>query len=257
MGGTVARMVQQTAGMALVGATEQKGAPAVGRDAGEVAGIGRVGVNVADDLRTALSGSANVVIDFTSAEASLEHARICAERGVALVVGSTGFGAEAREALTRYARSVPMVASPNMSVGVNVVLEVAAELARRLGAGFDVEIVEAHHRMKKDAPSGTALRLAEVIARALGRGSADFRMARQGQVGARPAREIGLQAVRGGDVVGDHTVFFLGEGERVELTHRATSREQFARGALRAAAWIVGRPPGLYEMRDVLGFGRS
>ena len=257
MGSTVARMVQQADGMALVGAIEQKGAPAVGRDAGEVAGIGRVGVNVADDLRAALSVSANVVIDFTSAEASLEHARICAERGVPLVIGSTGFGAEAREVLARHARSVPMVVSPNMSVGVNVIMEVAAELACRLGDGYDVEIVESHHRMKKDAPSGTALRLAEVIARALGRGSADFRTARQGQIGARPPREIGLQALRGGDVVGDHTVFFFGEGERVELTHRATSRDQFARGALRAAAWIVGRPPGLYEMRDVLGLERS
>jgi 4-hydroxy-tetrahydrodipicolinate reductase len=258
MGSTLARMVQQAEGMALVGATEQKGSAAVGKDTGEAVRLGRVGVSVTDDLRAALStGLPNVVIDFTSAEASIEHARVCAERGVGLVVGSTGFTAESQEALARHARRVPMVVSPNMSVGVNVVIQVAAELARRLGEGFDVEIVEAHHRMKKDAPSGTALRLADEIARAIGRGSGDFRMARQGQVGERPVREIGLQAVRGGDVVGEHTVFFLGEGERVELTHRATSRDQFARGALRAARWIVGRPPGLYDMRDVLGFDRA
>jgi 4-hydroxy-tetrahydrodipicolinate reductase len=254
MGSTLARMVHEARGMALVGATEQPGSPAVGGDAGLVARIGRVGANVADDLGAALSsGSPNVVIDFTSAKASVEHARVCAERGVALVVGSTGFTAESKASLARYARSVPMVVSPNMSIGMNLVMRVAAELARRLGEGFDVEIVEAHHRMKKDAPSGTALRLAEEIARAIGRGSDDFRMVRQGQVGERPAREIGIQAVRGGDVVGDHTVYFLGDGERVELTHRATSREQFARGALRAARWLVGRAPGQYDMEDVLG----
>ncbi|HYX90759.1 MAG TPA: 4-hydroxy-tetrahydrodipicolinate reductase [Myxococcaceae bacterium] len=254
MGSTLARMVHEAKGMSLVGATEHRGSPAVGGDAGVAARIGRLGIDVAGDLGAALSsGSPNVVIDFTSAEASVEHARICAERGVALVVGSTGFTAETKAALARHAQRVPMVVSPNMSIGMNLVIRAAAELAQRLGEGFDVEIVEAHHRMKKDAPSGTALRMAEEIARATRRGSDDLRMARQGQVGARPAREIGIQAVRGGDVVGDHTVYFLGDGERVELTHRASSRDQFARGALRAARWIVGRAPGQYDMDDVLG----
>jgi 4-hydroxy-tetrahydrodipicolinate reductase len=254
MGSTLARMVHEAKGMALVGATEQRGSPVVGGDAGSAAGLGRLGVNVAEDLGAALSsGSPNVVIDFTSAAASVEHARICADRGVALVVGSTGFTPESKAALARHARSVPIVVSPNMSIGMNLVIRAAAELAQRLGEGFDVEIVEAHHRLKKDAPSGTALRLAEEIARATGRGSEDFRMARQGQVGERTPREIGIQAVRGGDVVGDHTVYFLGHGERVELAHRANSRDQFARGALRAARWIVGRAPGQYDMEDVLG----
>jgi 4-hydroxy-tetrahydrodipicolinate reductase len=254
MGRTVARMVHEAKGMALVGATEQRGSPVVGGDVGSSAGLGRLGVNVAEDLGAALSsGSPNVVIDFTSAAASVDHARICADRGVALVVGSTGLTPESRAALARHARSVPIVVSPNMSIGMNLVIRAAAELAQRLGDGFDVEIVEAHHRLKKDAPSGTALRLAEEIARATGRGSEDFRMARQGQVGERTPREIGIQAVRGGDVVGDHTVYFLGHGERVELTHRANSRDQFARGALRAARWIVGRAPGQYDMEDVLG----
>ena len=142
--------------------------------------------------------------------------------------------------------------SPNMSVGVNVMFKVAAQLARVLGESFDVEIVEAHHKVKKDAPSGTALRLAEDVAKALGRDASSFRMARQGQVGERTAEEIGIQTLRGGDVVGEHTVFFFGDGERLELTHRASSRDQFAQGALRAAAWVAGKPPGRYDMADVL-----
>jgi 4-hydroxy-tetrahydrodipicolinate reductase len=139
-------------------------------------------------------------------------------------------------------------------VGVNVVFQIAGQLAKALGDGYDVDILEAHHRMKKDAPSGTALKLAEVVADALGRGREDFKMAREGQIGARPSREIGIQTLRGGDVVGEHTVYFFGDGERVELTHRATNRDQFAKGAVRAAKWLAGRPPGLYDMRDVLGF---
>jgi len=147
-----------------------------------------------------------------------------------------------------------MVVAPNMSVGVNVVIGIAAELARKLGPDFDVEILEAHHHKKKDSPSGTALKLAQEIAQATGRTGESFKTAREGQVGERPRGEIGIQALRGGDVVGEHTVFFFGEGERVELSHRATSREHFARGALRAAAWLHGKAPGLYDMRHVLGF---
>jgi 4-hydroxy-tetrahydrodipicolinate reductase len=140
-----------------------------------------------------------------------------------------------------------------MSVGVNLVIKVAAQLAQVLGDSFDVEILETHHRMKKDAPSGTALRIAEEVAAALGRKASDLRLSREGQIGERPRPEIGVQTLRGGDVVGEHTIFFFGEGERVELTHRATSREQFARGALRAARWVIARSPGLYDMQDVLG----
>ncbi len=181
---------------------------------------------------------------------------MCAARGIAAVIGSTGFTAEARARVAAAARKVPVVLSPNMSVGVNVLFALVEQAARALGDAYDVEIVEMHHKGKKDAPSGTAVRLAEVAAAALGRDPGkDLAYARHGMIGERPPRQIGVQALRGGDVVGDHTVFFAGLGERLELTHRAASREQFARGALRAAAWVVGRPPGLYDMRHVLGLG--
>lgn len=222
-----------------------------------VAGVERKNVVVHGTLtvvdRLAPAG-ADAVIDFTAPDASLEHARACVAAKVPLVIGTTGHSVAQRAELEKLAASSALVVAPNMSVGVNVVIGMAAELARRLGDDFDVEILETHHKKKKDSPSGTALKLAEEIAAATGRGRADFRFAREGQVGERPAREIGVQALRGGDVVGEHTVFFFGDGERVELSHRATSREQFARGAIRAAAWLQGKGPGLYDMRHVLGF---
>lgn len=254
MGSTLLRLARDTEGLEVVGATDRKGAACIGLDAGLATRLGMLGVPVVDSLAAALE-RAQVVVDFTSAEASLAHARLCAERGVALVVGSTGLSPEARAEIGAVARRVPVVMSPNMSVGVNLVIQVAAELARVLGESFDVEVLETHHRMKKDAPSGTALRLAEKIAEALARKPEDLTFARHGQVGERPHREIGVQTLRGGDVVGEHTVYFLGEGERIELSHRATSRDQFARGALRAASWVVGKAPGLYDMADVLGLG--
>ncbi len=254
MGGTLVRMVRDEEGMELCGATERPGSPTIGLDVGLATRLGTMEVPVLEDLAKAIEqGTAQVVIDFTSPEASVHHAKVCADAGVALVVGSTGFSADAKAEIARCAKKIPVVMAPNMSVGVNLVIKVAAELAKVLGESFDVEIVETHHRMKKDAPSGTALRLAEDIARALGRTPSDFRMSRVGQTGERPRAEIGIQTVRGGDVVGEHTVHFLGEGERIELTHRATSRDQFARGAVRAAKWVVGRPAGLYDMADVLG----
>lgn len=242
MGSTLERMVQADPELELVAGTERPGSPALQRP------------NVFDSLGKALDErGAQVVIDFTSAELSLGHARVCAEKGVPLVIGSTGFGPEGKVELVKFGQRIPMVMAPNMSVGVNVVVKLAAQLCKHLGSEFDVEISEAHHRMKKDAPSGTALRLAEEIASATGRSSKDFRMSREGMVGERKPNEIGITALRGGDVVGDHTVFFFGEGERVELTHRATSRDQFAKGALRAAKWVVRQAPGLYDMKDVLG----
>jgi 4-hydroxy-tetrahydrodipicolinate reductase len=254
MGGQIIRLLQATEGFALVGATERPG-PQVGQDAGTVAGGKPAGVAVRDDLGQALDGSrAQAVVDFTAFEVSARHAEVCAGRGVALVIGSTGFTAEARARVSEAARKVPLVLSPNMSVGVNVLFSLVEQAARVLGDAYDVEIVEMHHKMKKDAPSGTAVRLAEVAAGALGRDPRkDLAYARHGMIGERTPRQIGVQTLRGGDVVGEHTVFFAGQGERLELTHRATSREQFARGALRAAAWVVGRPPGLYDMQDVLG----
>ncbi len=251
MGSLLVRLARDTAGFRVAGGTEKPGSSSIGLDVGLVAQLGPLEVACADSLATALQG-ADVVIDFTTPEVSVGHARACAAAKVPLVVGSTGFSPEAKAALAEAARVVPIVMSPNMSVGVNLVIEVAAELARRLGPDFDVEVLETHHRMKKDAPSGTAVRLADELARATGRTEKDIRTSRVGQVGERPRGEIGVQALRGGDVVGEHTVFFFGDGERVELTHRATSREQFGRGALRAARWVVGRPAGLYDMGHVL-----
>ncbi|HEX8539428.1 MAG TPA: 4-hydroxy-tetrahydrodipicolinate reductase [Cystobacter sp.] len=248
MGATLSRLVREAPDLELAGATAR----------GKAEQLAALGVPSGEDLGQVLDAArAQVVIDFTSAEASVVHARQCAERGVALVIGSTGFTPEARAEVARSAASIPVVLAPNTSVGVNVVIRMAAELARVLGDGSDVEVLEAHHRMKKDAPSGTALKLAEVLASALGRGQEDLAFARHGQIGARPKKEIGVQTLRGGDVVGEHTVFFYGEGERIELTHRATSRDQFGLGALRAARWVAGRTPGLYDMADVLGFPRA
>jgi 4-hydroxy-tetrahydrodipicolinate reductase len=246
MGSALIRAVRDDARFKWVGGTERKGH----------AVVGGFEVPVVDDLKMLLGGC-DVVIDFTSPEASLEHAKACAAAKVALVIGSTGFGEGAKAELAILAAQIPIVISPNMSVGVNLMIEVAAELAKRLGDGFEIDILEAHHRLKKDSPSGTALRLAEEIANAVGRSPKDFKQSRVGQVGERPRREIGIQALRGGDVVGEHTVYFFGEGERIELTHRASSREQFARGAVRAAAWVVGKPPGLYGMGDVLKKGEG
>ncbi len=258
MGSTLLRLARSTPGFSIVGATARPGSAAVGQDAALAARLSEpLGLKVVDALGRALDAGAQVVIDFTSAHVSVEHARLCAARGVPMVIGSTGFSAESREQVAAAAQSIPVVLAPNTSVGVNVVIQMAAELARVLGEGFDVEVVETHHRMKKDAPSGTALRLAEVMAQALGRTSEDLVFERHGQIGARTPREIGVQALRGGDVVGEHTVFFFGEGERVELTHRATSRDQFAKGALRAANWVVKQRPGLYDMADVLGLKRT
>lgn len=251
MGSALIRTVRDDPRFKLVGGTERKGHAAVGLDVGLAAHLGALEAPVVDELKELLNGC-DVVIDFTSPEASVEHARACAEAKVALVVGSTGFTAEAKAEIAKAAQKIPVVMSPNMSVGVNLMIEVAAELARRLGDGFEIDILEAHHRLKNDSPSGTALRLAEEIARAVGRTPEDFRQSRVGVVGERPRKEIGIQALRGGDVVGEHTVYFFGDGERIELTHRASSRDQFARGAVRAAIWAVGRPPGLYGMGDVL-----
>ena len=256
MGTQIARLVRATDGMAVAGAVERPGA-AVGQDAGVLAGLGPLGVPVVGELGSALA-SADVVIDFTSHEASARHAEVCAERGVAIVIGSTGFTPEAKARVATAAKRIPVVLSPNMSVGVNVLFELVRQAAEVLGDDYDVEIVELHHKKKRDAPSGTAVRLGEVAAEALGRDPDQaLAFSRHGIIGERPPQQIGVQTLRGGDVVGEHTVYFCGEGERLELTHRATSRDQFARGAVRAAQWIPGKPPGLYDMADVLGLRRK
>jgi 4-hydroxy-tetrahydrodipicolinate reductase len=254
MGAAVLRAVRSDVRFLLVGGTVRAGRGLAGQDAGTVAGLGALGVPVFEDAGEASAEARpEVVIDFSSPDFTAEWADLCAKSGAALVVGTTGLSAAVRETLDRAARSAPVVLSPNMSVGINVLLDVASHLVRVLGDGWDVEVLELHHRQKRDAPSGTALRLAETLARAAGRDAASFRLARAGEVGPRTSGEIGVQTLRGGDVVGEHTVFFLSDGERIEFIHRATSREQFARGAVRAAAWATAQEPGLYSMRDVLG----
>lgn len=254
MGRSVVRCVSEADDMRLVGATEREGSAFLGQDAGMVAGITSLSVTVVNDLDTVLENGADVVIDFSSPEASMNHARICAERGVALVVGTTGLEAKAHQAMADAARKIPLLVAPNTSAGVNMMFKLVTEAARALGNGCDIEIMEMHHRHKKDAPSGTALRLGEMIAKTLNRDPrADLRLTRSGAIGERGPREIGIQAIRGGDVVGDHTVFFIGDGERLEITHRSTSRDQLTIGALRAARFLVGKPKGIYDMFDVLG----
>jgi len=254
MGAAVLRAVRSDVRFVVVGGTVRAGRQLTGQDAGELAGLGPLGVPAFEDPAEATAQARpDVVIDFSYGDFTGDLADVCAQSGTALVVGTTGLSGAVREKLDRAARSAAVVLSPNMSVGINVLLDVAAHLIRVLGEGWDVEILELHHRQKRDAPSGTALRLAEVLARAAGRDASAFRLARAGEVGPRASGEIGIQTLRGGDVVGEHTVFFLSDGERIEVTHRATSREQFARGAVRAAAWACAQEPGLYSMQDVLG----
>lgn len=257
MGRALVRAVADTEGLALSGASEAHGSPAVGQDAGLVAGLSPLGVAVTDDPGRLLE-AAGGVIDFTLPGPTVELAGRCAARSIPLVVGTTGLDEGQRAALRAAAGRIPLVFAPNMSVGVNVLLRLVEEAARLLGPGYDLEVVEAHHGRKVDAPSGTAL----ALARALAAGTADQGTLeqracyeRKGQIGARPAGQIGIQTVRGGDVVGEHTVLYLGDGERLELGHRASSRQTFARGAVRALRWALGRAPGLYSMRDVLGLG--
>jgi len=235
---------------ALVCALERPGHPELGKDAGAVAGVGELGVPIQESICAA----PDVLLDFTSPEASLARAVECAGLGTAVVVGTTGFSDEQRRTFEReVASKVPVLIAPNMSVGMNLLFELVAEVAGVLGEEYDIEIVEMHHRRKKDAPSGTALKLAERICERMSWHAGEVLLGgRHGMVGERPRRQLAVHAVRGGDVVGDHMVIFAGQGERIELIHRATSRDVFARGALRAARFLVGRPPGLYGMKDVL-----
>ena len=236
----------------LTAAAGRPGAAAVGSDAGSRAGLEAAGVTIGAALPA--KGIADVWIDFTSASAT----EAVTVSDAALVIGTTGLGTHARAAIDFAALKVPVVFSANYSVGINVMLKLLADAARALGPSYDLEVVEAHHRAKQDAPSGTALMLAEALAAASERKLATAaRYARHGDIGPRTPSEIGIQTIRGGDVVGDHTVFFLGSGDRLEITHRATTRDTFAVGAVRAALWVAGRAPGLYDMRAVLGLDRG
>jgi 4-hydroxy-tetrahydrodipicolinate reductase len=255
MGQTLVAAILAQQDVTLAAALEVAGSPLLGRDAGGPLGQG-TGVVVGSDVAAALR-EADVLIDFTRPAATVAHVHACAEAGVGAVIGTTGLSEADKKALTEAARTIPLVYAPNMSVGVNVLLKVVALAAQRLGADYDVEIVEMHHRHKVDAPSGTALQLGEAAAGALGRDlKADGVFARDGVIGERRPGAIGFAALRGGDVIGDHTVIFAGPGERIELAHKASSRTTFAHGALRAARFVAAqraaKAPGLYDMRDVL-----
>lgn len=253
MGRTLVNLIAHNDAAQLVGAVELAGHPALGQDAGTVAGVGHLGVTIGDDFRS-LARAGAVTLDFTNAAAALEHLRAAVEHRSAIVIGSTGFTAQQHAQIDRLGPQTRCVIAPNMSVGIAVLQRLVREAATALGADFDPEIVEMHHRMKADAPSGTALSLGKTVAEATGRTfSADAVYGREGMAGPRQQKELGILALRGGDVVGDHTVIFAGLGERIELTHRAQSRDCLARGAVRAGLWIVRQPPGRYSMSDVLG----
>jgi len=253
MGGRIISIIAGAEGVELAGALEHDGHASIGKDAGDLAGVGPLGVNIGSDKESLVKAS-DVVIDFTFPEVTLSLLKVVAGMGKAAVIGSTGFTESERSELEQIGAAVPLVFAPNMSMGVNVLFKLVSEAARALGDDFDIEMVETHHRMKKDAPSGTAMKLAELAAEAVGRKIADVGVyERHGMIGARSRDEIGVQTLRGGDVVGDHTVYFYGMGERVELTHRATSRDTFASGSVKAALWLKGKKPGLYDMQDVLG----
>ena len=252
MGSRIVACLRDATDLRLVAALEAPGHPAAGRDAGEVAGVGAMGVSIGADVASAIVRD-RVLVEFSAPEPTLEHLRRVADVGARAVIGTTGFTPAQRDEIGELARRAAIMLSPNMSVGVTLALQVLATMARALGDDYDVEVTEIHHRFKKDAPSGTALRMAEVVAEALGRDLSSVGVyGREGVPGERSRKEIAVMSLRSGDVVGEHTVSFGTLGERLELTHRAHNRDTFARGALRAARWIVARPPGLYSMQDVL-----
>jgi 4-hydroxy-tetrahydrodipicolinate reductase len=252
MGRALLETVAQAPDMRLAAALERKGSPFVGKDAGELFGA-PCGVSISEDTAIALAGC-NAMIDFTRPEATLDHLKACRELGINIVIGTTGFSAEQKELIADAGRDIGVVFAPNMSVGVNLSLKLLDMAARVLNEGYDIEIVEAHHRHKVDSPSGTALRMGEVVANALGRNLAECAVyGREGVTGERSPSTIGFATVRGGDIVGDHTVLFAGTGERIEITHKASSRATFALGALRAARFLAQRGKGLFDMQDVLG----
>jgi 4-hydroxy-tetrahydrodipicolinate reductase len=253
MGGRIIHMLEEAQGITLTGALEKPASSQLGKDVGEVTGLPKKGIPVSGSLAEVLP-QGDVLIEFTYPEPTLEHLKEVAAAGKAMVIGTTGLNPQQLGELKGLAEKTRVVFAPNMSVGVNLMFNVVENIARVLNDGYDVEIVEAHHRLKKDAPSGTALKLAQVIAQALGRDLEKVGVyGRKGITGERTKDEIGIMTVRAGDIVGEHTVTFCGIGERLEVIHRAHNRDNFARGAVRAAQWIVAQSPGLYDMQDVLG----
>ncbi|SDO44726.1 dihydrodipicolinate reductase [Halomonas shengliensis] len=254
MGRTLVNAVQQDEGATLAGGVVEPGSSLVGADIGELAGVGRLGVSAVDDL-AAIVDDFDVLIDFTAPRVTLANLAVCAAHGKRMVIGTTGLSDEELAELDAFREKLPFVFAPNMSVGVNLTLKLLETAARALGdEGYDIEVIESHHRHKVDAPSGTALKMGEVVAESLGRTLKEHGVfERVGQCGPRTDKEIGFATVRAGDIVGEHTVMFATEGERIEITHKASSRMTFAKGAVRAARWVAGQGNGRYAMQDVLG----
>jgi 4-hydroxy-tetrahydrodipicolinate reductase len=253
MGGKIISLISKSEDINVVGAVEVAGHDIIGRDIGQGLGLGKMDVFVSGKLSDCIE-KADVVIDFTNHETSINNLKIANKKSKAIVIGSTGFTSDEIKEIRKLAKNTRCVLAPNMSVGVNVMLKILEYCAGILKDDYDVEIIEAHHNLKKDAPSGTAMQMAKVIADKLGRDmEKSFVYSRRGLIGERTKREIGIQTVRAGDIVGEHTVIFGGIGERLEFIHRAHNRDNFAKGAIRAACWIVNQKNGLYDMQDVLG----
>jgi len=253
MGRTLIQALEETDGLELAAALERPGLSLIGSDAGELAGLGTKGVALVDNLEAVLDAF-EVIVDFTVPEATLKTVAACQNAGKGMVIGTTGFDAAGRAAIEAASAQVPVVMAPNMSVGVNVAFKLIEMAAKVLGDDVDVEVIEAHHRHKIDAPSGTAVRMGEILADTLGRDLATSAVyGREGITGPRDRKTIGFETIRAGDIVGEHTVMFAGPGERIEITHRAASRMNFAAGAMRAVKWVASRESGLFDMQDVLG----
>ena len=253
MGHALIQSCVQTPQSSLAAAIERPGSPTLGADAGTMAGLAPLGILVTDNL-AAVINDCDVLIDFTRPEPGLVALELCRQHGKRMVIGTTGFSADQRATIEQASRDIPIMLAPNMSVGVNLCLKLLEIAAKVIGDTTDIEIIEAHHRHKVDAPSGTALRMGEVVASALGRDLKECAVwGREGHTGERDPRSIGFSVIRAGDIVGEHTVMFADEGERVEITHNASSRMTFAKGAMRAAVWLADRPAGLFDMQDVLG----
>ncbi len=253
MGRTLIEAVLRRADVKLAAALDIAGSAHLGKDAGELVGAS-CGVKITDDVERALKGC-DALIDFTRPEGTLHHVALCRKLGVKPVIGTTGFDEAGKQAIAAAAQEIAIAMAPNFSVGINVTFKLLEIAAKSLGKGYDIEVIEAHHRFKVDAPSGTALRMGEVVAQATGRTLKDCAIyGREGVTGERKDDTIAFSTIRGGDLVGDHTVMFIGMGERVEITHRSSSRMNYATGALRAAQWLSGKKNGLYDMFDVLGF---
>ena len=254
MGRNLVKAAHQNSEASVGAGSERPESSLVGVDVGELCGEGRFDVALVDDLSKAIE-EFDVIVDFTAPVSTLANIELCKRHGKKLIIGTTGFSEEEKQVIDAASKEMPIVMAPNYSVGVNLVFKLLEKAAKVMGDYCDVEIVEAHHRHKVDAPSGTALSMGEAVAEGLGRDLKDVALyAREGQVGPRTKDEIAFATIRGGDVVGDHTVMFLADGERVEITHKASSRMSFGRGAVRAASWLTAKDSGLYDMQDVLGF---